>query len=335
MEKKRIFVPSGYRSDLTVNETQRAIESLKEVLLCELRKKLNLTRITSPLFFRRETGLQDNLSGKERPVAFDIPAADGCTAEVVQSHAKWKRKALADQGFKMGEGIITDMNAIRRDEPELDNIHSVYVDQWDWEKIIAPNQRNTEYLKSVVTDIVDCMAITCEKMYTKVNFNDQISFVTAQELENHYPKLAPQEREDAFVRDGHHITFISQIGGKLAGGIPHGDRAPDYDDWSLNGDLIVWNDVLGRAVELSSMGIRVDANTLIKQLADKNALDRIGLDYHKSVLSGKLPQTIGGGIGQSRFAMHVLGKAHIGEVQSSVWDKETIKVCGDAGIQLL
>ena len=283
------------------------------------------------------SGLNDNLSGVERPVSFDIPAAGG-NAQIVQSLAKWKRLALKRYDFEVGSGLYTDMNAIRRDE-ELDNIHSIYVDQWDWEKVITDKNRNLDYLKAVVSAIVKAICDTNEIL--KVHYPQldtklcrEVTFVTSQELEDMYPDASGKEREDRFVRE-HPTTFIMQIGGKLKSGKPHDGRAPDYDDWQLNGDLMFWNETLGRAFEISSMGIRVDAESLSRQLSIAGCDDRRELMFHKMLLSGELPLTIGGGIGQSRLCMLMMGSAHIGEVQSSIWDEDTIRLCADAHIPLL
>ncbi len=285
------------------------------------------------------TGLNDDLNGVERPVTFDIPAA-GRDAQVVHSLAKWKRMALHRYQFSVGEGLYTDMNAIRRDE-QPDNLHSVYVDQWDWEKVLAPRDRNLEYLQRTVSTIVDAICqtqTTIRAMFPQLSplpgISREISFVTTQELEDRFPALTPKEREDAWVKD-HPTTFLMQIGGALKSGSPHDGRAPDYDDWTLNGDILVWNTVLGRAFELSSMGIRVDPAALDRQLSLAGCDDRRTLPFHKSLLAGELPLTVGGGIGQSRLCMQLLGKAHIGEVQASVWDEETIRVCQEAGVILL
>ena len=285
------------------------------------------------------TGLNDDLNGVERPVTFDIPAA-GRDAQVVHSLAKWKRMALHRYQFSVGEGLYTDMNAIRRDE-QPDNLHSVYVDQWDWEKVLAPRDRNLEYLQRTVSTIVDAICqtqTTIRAMFPQLSplpgISREISFVTTQELEDRFPVLTPKEREDAWVKD-HPTTFLMQIGGALKSGSPHDGRAPDYDDWTLNGDILVWNTVLGRAFELSSMGIRVDPAALDRQLSLAGCDDRRTLPFHKSLLAGELPLTVGGGIGQSRLCMQLLGKAHIGEVQASVWDEETIRVCQEAGVILL
>ena len=335
----KITIPSGYRPALSLYETQDAISLIKQVFQEQLARALNLKRVSAPLFVDPSTGLNDDLNGVERPVTFDIPAA-GRDAQVVHSLAKWKRMALHRYQFSVGEGLYTDMNAIRRDE-QPDNLHSVYVDQWDWEKVLAPRDRNLEYLQRTVSTIVDAICqtqTTIRAMFPQLSplpgISREISFVTTQELEDRFPALTPKEREDAWVKD-HPTTFLMQIGGALKSGSPHDGRAPDYDDWTLNGDILVWNTVLGRAFELSSMGIRVDPAALDRQLSLAGCDDRRTLPFHKSLLAGELPLTVGGGIGQSRLCMQLLGKAHIGEVQASVWDEETIRVCQEAGVILL
>ena len=300
---------------------------------------LHLRRVSAPLFVEASTGLNDDLNGVERPVSFDIPCA-GRDAQVVHSLAKWKRMALFRYQFCVGEGLYTDMNAVRRDE-ELDNLHSVYVDQWDWEKVIAPRDRNVEYLKETVRTIVGAIAetqSTLRSVFPQLTalppVAGEVSFVTAQELEDRWPELTPRQREDAWVKD-HPVSFLMGIGGALKSGTPHDGRAPDYDDWKLNGDILLWNPVLERAFEVSSMGIRVDPEAMDRQLSIAGCDSRRALPFHKLLLEGKLPLTIGGGIGQSRLCMLLLGKAHIGEVQASVWDEKTIEACRDAGVVLL
>ncbi|MCR1905810.1 aspartate--ammonia ligase [Intestinimonas butyriciproducens] len=333
------YIPQGYAPRLNLYDTQKAIGLLKRLFEDTLGGALNLRRVSAPLFVEASTGLNDDLNGVERPVTFDIPAA-GRDAQVVHSLAKWKRMALHRYQFSVGEGLYTDMNAIRRDE-QPDNLHSVYVDQWDWEKVLAPRDRNLEYLQRTVSTIVDAICqtqTTIRAMFPQLSplpgISREISFVTTQELEDRFPVLTPKEREDAWVKD-HPTTFLMQIGGALKSGSPHDGRAPDYDDWTLNGDILVWNTVLGRAFELSSMGIRVDPAALDRQLSLAGCDDRRTLPFHKSLLAGELPLTVGGGIGQSRLCMQLLGKAHIGEVQASVWDEETIRVCQEAGVILL
>ena len=332
-------IPQGYAPRLNLYDTQKAIGLLKRLFEDTLGGALNLRRVSAPLFVEASTGLNDDLNGVERAVSFDIPAA-GRDAQVVHSLAKWKRMALHRYQFSVGEGLYTDMNAIRRDE-ELDNLHSVYVDQWDWEKVIAPRDRNTEYLKETVRTIVKAMAdtqATLRSVYPQITalpaLEREVSFVTTQELEDKWPELSPKEREDAWVKE-HPITFLMQIGAPLKSGKPHDGRAPDYDDWTLNGDILVWNSVLGRAFEVSSMGIRVDPAAMDRQLTAAGCDSRRELPFHKMLLAGELPLTIGGGIGQSRLCMLLLGKAHIGEVQASVWDEQTITACREAGVILL
>lgn len=337
MEKSRI--PAGYAPSLNLYDTQKAISLLKRVFEDSLCGQLHLRRVSAPLFVEAASGLNDDLNGVERAVSFDVPAANR-DAQVVHSLAKWKRMALYRYQFSVGEGLCTDMNAIRRDE-ELDNLHSVYVDQWDWEKVIAPRDRTLDYLKSTVQDIWNAICntqTTLRAVYPQLAglspLSNTLHFITTQELEDLYPDLDSKGRENAFVKT-HPATFLMQIGGALRSGKSHDGRAPDYDDWSLNGDLLVWNSVLGEALELSSMGIRVDAKSLDAQLSTAGCDDRRNLTFHKLLLADELPLTIGGGIGQSRVSMFLLGKAHIGEVQASIWDAETQNVCRDAGIILL
>ena len=331
------IIPEGYQAALSLYETQRAIGLIKNVFQVKLSAALHLKRVTAPLFVDPATGLNDDLNGVERPVSFDVPAV-GKDAQVVHSLAKWKRLALLDYEFFVGNGLVTDMNAIRRDE-ELDNLHSIYVDQWDWEKVIDRNMRSEPYLQETVRRIVSAICGTLDEL--KWQFSNletelcrEVTFVTAQELEDRWPELTPKERENAVVRE-HKTVFIEKIGGKLKSGARHDGRAPDYDDWSLNGDLLFWHDVLGLAMEISSMGIRVDAETLDRQLAEAGCEERRNLPFHRMLLEGELPLTIGGGIGQSRLCMLLLGKAHIGEVQASMWDKETRRICRENQIVLL
>lgn len=333
-------IPQGYKSPLSVYDTQKAISLLKRLFEDRLGALLNLYRVSAPLFVDRESGLNDNLNGYERPVEFDILRSEH-KAEVVQSLAKWKRLALKRYGFYPGKGIYTDMNAIRRDEDELDNLHSVYVDQWDWEKVILPENRNLDYLKLTVMDIVTAICDTqdtIQAIYPQLQslpkLNRRVSFVTAQQLEDSYPELTPKERENAYLKE-RGTAFIIGIGGALKSGKPHDGRAPDYDDWTLNGDIMVYNELLGCAFEVSSMGIRVNPEALDRQLRLSGHDERRELPYHKALLNGELPLTVGGGIGQSRLSMLLLGKAHIGEVQASIWDEDTIKTCSDAGVMLL
>ena len=334
-----IKLPEGYQSLLSIYETQKAIGLLKRLFEDKLAGSLRLHRVSAPLFVSASSGLNDDLSGRERPVAFDINGVED-TAVVVHSLAKWKRLALKRYQFALGEGLYTDMNAIRRDE-DLDYLHSAYVDQWDWEKIISAEDRNVDFLKATVHSIVDALVDTQNFLHSVFpalshlpKLDHEVTFVTSQELEDLYPELSSKDREHAFTKD-HPITFIIGIGGKLRSGKPHDGRAPDYDDWNLNGDLLVWDSVNQRSVELSSMGIRVDPASLDRQLTLAGCDDRRELPFHKLLLEGKLPLTMGGGIGQSRVSMLLLGKAHIGEVQSSLWDDGNVAACEDAGVILL
>ena len=331
-------MPAGYAPRLSLYETQHAISLIKQVFQDSLAQALNLKRVSAPLFVDPKDGLNDDLNGVERPVSFDIPAAK-VDAQVVHSLAKWKRMALWRYDFHPGKGIYTDMNAIRRDE-ELDNLHSIYVDQWDWEKVITREMRNDYTLKEAVRSIVHCICmaqLTVRGRFPQLGGEllcPDVTFITSQELEDKYPLLTPKEREYAIVKE-HKTVFISQIGGTLKSGKRHDGRAPDYDDWSLNGDIFFYHSTLDCAMEISSMGIRVDAEALDRQLRLAACDHRRTLTYHKMLLEGQLPLTIGGGIGQSRLCMLLLGKAHIGEVQSSIWDEKTHAVCREAGIQLL
>ena len=334
------IIPKGYKSVLSVYDTQKAIGLDKRLFEDRLSAVLNIYRVSAPLFVEESTGLNDNLNGVERPVSFDVPATGG-EAQVVQSLAKWKRYALYRYDFHHGKGIYADMNAIRRDEDALDNLHSVYVDQWDWEKVITAGERNIDYLKKTVQDIVNALCDTEDTMralYPQLNaypkIKREVTFITAQELEDMYPDKTPKERENLFVRD-HGTVFLIGIGHRLKSGKPHDGRSPDYDDWDLNGDILVWYEQLGVAFEISSMGIRVSPESLDRQLTEAGCDERRGLTYHRMLLNGELPLTIGGGIGQSRVSMLLLQKAHIGEVQASVWDEETVTKCRDAGIMLL
>jgi len=333
-------IPQGYRSLLDIYDTQKAISLLKRLFEDRLGALLNLHRVSAPLFVDEASGLNDNLNGVERPVDFDILRSHH-RAQVVQSLAKWKRLALKRYGFFPGKGLYTDMNAIRRDEDVLDNLHSVYVDQWDWEKVILPENRNLDFLKLTVMDIVEAICDTQDTMqaiYPQLQclgkLERRVSFVTTQELEDRWPELSPKERENAYLKE-HKTAFLIGIGGSLKSGKPHDGRAPDYDDWSLNGDIMVYNELLDCAFELSSMGIRVDPAALDRQLRLSGCDDRRALPYHRALLAGQLPLTIGGGIGQSRLSMLLLGKAHIGEVQASIWDDATVAACEEAGVVLL
>ena len=333
----KTFIPEGYRPVLDAYDTQRAIAYIKQTFQDEFSSALNLKRVSAPLFVTQESGLNDNLNGYERPVSFDVPAV-GTEVQVVHSLAKWKRLALKRYRFSVGNGLYTDMNAIRRDE-ELDNVHSIYVDQWDWEKIITKENRNLDYLKLIVRAIVKAICNTNDRLHVRfpqlrVELSPEVSFVTTQELEDMYPDLTGSQRESAYLKE-HPTACIMQIGGALRSGKPHDGRAPDYDDWSLNCDIFFWDEVLGRALEISSMGIRVDSEALDRQLSIAGCDDRRELPFHKMLLNNELPLTIGGGIGQSRLSMLMMGCAHIGEVQSSVWDAHTVKVCEEAGVPLL
>ncbi len=333
----KLFIPENYTPALDVYDTQKAISFIKQNFQERLSKALRLKRVSAPLFVTESSGLNDNLNGTERPVSFDIPDA-GEVGQVVHSLAKWKRQALAEYRFYVGNGLYTDMNAIRRDE-ELDNIHSIYVDQWDWEKIITRDQRNLEYLVEISRAIVNVICDTSELLridfpQLKVKLKRELFAITTGELEDMYPTLTPKEREDAITKE-HGTVLLMQIGGKLKSGKPHDGRAPDYDDWALNGDILFYNEVLGRSFEISSMGIRVDEESLDRQLTERGCDDRRELPFHKALLNGELPLTVGGGIGQSRLCMLMMGCAHIGEVQSSIWDKDTIEGCKKAGIRLL
>ena len=333
-------IPDGYVSCLSVYDTQKAISLLKRLFEDRLGALLNLQRVSAPLFVDEASGLNDNLNGYERPVSFDILRSPH-RAEIVQSLAKWKRLALKRYGFYPGKGLYTDMDAVRRDEDELDALHSVYVDQWDWEKVILPENRNLDYLKSTVMDIVTAICDTQETMqaiYPQLQalgrLSRRVSFITAQELEDLYPDFTPKERENAYLRE-HPTSFIIGIGAPLRSGKPHDGRAPDSDDWALNGDLLFWYEPLECAMEISSMGIRVDPRSLDEQLRASGCDERRKLPYHRMLLRGELPLTIGGGIGQSRVSMLLLGKAHIGEVQASIWDEETVRECEEKGVMLL
>lgn len=333
----KTLIPKDYKSYLSLYETQTAIGVIKRTFEAKICAALNLKRVSAPLFVDPDTGLNDDLNGIERAVRFDI-ADIGRDAVVVHSLAKWKRMALHKYGFSAGEGLYTDMNAIRRDE-ELDNIHSVYVDQWDWEKVISPEKRNEEYLRKTVCKEVAAICETLEavrEIYPRIDvqLEKEVSFVTTQELEDMYPDMTSKERENAYLKE-HKTAFIMQIGDVLKSGKKHDGRAPDYDDWKLNGDILFWNETLGSALEISSMGIRVDAKSLDRQLTKAGADERRNFEFHKMLLNNQLPLTMGGGIGQSRLCMLLLGKAHIGEVQVSMWDDKTHEICKAAGIDLL
>ena len=334
----RLLIPEGYTSPLSLMESQRAIKKIKDYFQQELAYGLKLRRVSAPLFVDPMTGLNDNLNGVERRVTFTLKDMDELPVEVVQSLAKWKRMALGKYGVEPGHGIYTDMNALRRDE-ELDNLHSIYVDQWDWEKVITKEQRNEDYLKETVTTIYDGiknLGDYVNRLYRDVRTEipNEITFITSQELEDRYPDLTPKEREDAASKE-YGAIFLMKIGGTLRSGEKHDGRSPDYDDWELNGDIILWNDILERAFEISSMGIRVDSEAMLRQLELSGCMDRAELDYQKAVINDELPYTIGGGIGQSRLCMFFLRKAHIGEVQVSVWPKEHLRILEENNIHLL
>lgn len=338
IKEKSLIIPLKYKSKLNLKETEIAIKKIKDYFESRLALELNLIRVSAPLIVRPETGINDNLNGIERPVSFDIKSIENAKVEIVQSLAKWKRMALKRYGFKSNEGLYTDMNAIRGDE-DLDNLHSIYVDQWDWEKVIDKKDRNIETLKKTVMNIyqvfkeTEAYICTIYPNYEKI-LPQEIYFITSQELEDLYPDFSPKQREDAIAKDKGAV-FIMQIGGKLKSGKPHDGRSPDYDDWKLNGDIIFWYPVLNMAIELSSMGIRVDEDSLDVQLKLANCMERKDLEYHKMLLNGELPYTIGGGIGQSRICMFFLRKAHVGEVQAGIWPQEMIEECEKANIFLL
>ena len=333
-----LILPEGYDPRLDVRQTQEAIKYIRDTFQKEFGKELNLERISAPLFVEKSSGLNDDLNGVERKVSFDLGDVPGEEMEVVQSLAKWKRMALKRYGFLPGEGLYTNMNAIRRDE-ELDNLHSCYVDQWDWEKVITKEQRTVETLQSVVRQIFKVIKHMEHEVWYKYpkavnHLPEDIYFISSDELLSRYPDKTPKERENAIAKE-HGCVFVMKIGDVLADGKPHDGRAPDYDDWHLNGDIIVWYPVLDHALELSSMGIRVDEDSLKQQLAKAGCEDRAELPFQKAILEKELPYTIGGGIGQSRICMFFLRKAHIGEVQSSIWPDETVKLMEEHGIKLL
>ena len=333
-----LIIPQGYQSALDIRETEVAIKKVKDFFEKALAANLNLTRVSAPLFVDPDSGLNDNLNGVERPVSFDILEQNGRVAEIVHSLAKWKRHALGRYGFAHGEGLYTDMNAIRRDE-ETDNVHSLFVDQWDWEKIITPKQRTMETLQATVRAIYLTLRKTegfvcAHYPHIKPELPDDITFVSSQELEDLYPDLPPKEREYRAVRE-YGAVFLTGIGGALRSGQMHDGRAPDYDDWSLNGDILLYDPLLDIALEVSSMGIRVDPDALRRQLAIRGCEERAELPFQKALLNGELPQTMGGGIGQSRMCVYLLRKAHVGEVQASLWPLDVQEACRKANIQLL
>lgn len=334
---KSLILPKGYKSSLNIIDTEVAIKTIKDNFEKNLSKALSLTRVSAPLFVSSDSGINDDLNGFERPVSFDILDTKQ-NYQIIHSLAKWKRLALKRYSFENGTGLYTDMNAIRRDE-ELDNLHSVYVDQWDWEKIITKQERNLETLKNTVKKIVSALKMSeisvCEK-FTNIKpfIQEEVFFITSQQLEDEFPDLTPKQREDEICKK-HKTVFIMQIGDRLTSGEKHDGRAPDYDDWSLNGDILIWYPLLNRCVEISSMGIRVDEVSLKEQLIKSNVLNRSELMYHNSLLNGELPITMGGGIGQSRICMILLNKAHIGEVQASSWGMDMVDICLKNGITLL
>nr|MBQ8253668.1 aspartate--ammonia ligase [Lachnospiraceae bacterium] len=334
----QIVIPEGYKPSLNIKETEKAIKKVKDFFQRELITQLNLSRVSAPLFVGANSGLNDNLNGVERPVRFDIKEQNGEEVEIVHSLAKWKRLALSNYGFEVGEGLYTDMNAIRRDE-ETDNIHSIYVDQWDWEKVIRKEDRNEETLRDTVKSVYEALRVTEKYMantyqYVECFLPEEITFVTTQELEDRYPELTAKERETEAAKE-YGAVFIMQIGDKLASGKPHDGRAPDYDDWKLNGDIIVYYPVLDIALELSSMGIRVDEETLKEQLEKAGCPERADLPFQKALLNHELPYTIGGGIGQSRICMFFLRKAHLGEVQASIWPEKDVCYAKERGVEFL
>jgi aspartate--ammonia ligase len=335
--KLEVFVPEKYDHPLNIRETEHAIKLIKDYFEKDLALKLNLTRVSAPLFVRKKTGLNDNLNGVERPVSFDIKN-DVDEVEIVHSLAKWKRSALHRYGFEVGEGLYTDMNAIRRDE-DLDNLHSIYVDQWDWEKNINHSDRTEEMLKQTVRTIYQVMKDTELFIFKKYRvlkpvLPQDIYFIDSQSLEDLYPNLTPKQREDAICLEKKAV-FIMRIGDVLKSGQKHDGRAPDYDDWALNGDILVYNPILNRSFELSSMGIRVDEKSMLEQLTKSNCLDRLDFPFHKAIMNQELPYSMGGGIGQSRLCMFYLQKAHIGEVQASIWPEDIELLCEEKNIKLL
>jgi aspartate--ammonia ligase len=335
---KSLIIPKVYQSTLNLIQTEMAIKQVKDQFERNLSGVLNLIRVSAPILLKGGNGINDNLNGVERIVSFDALDVKQTSIEVVQSLAKWKRMALARYGFTVGEGLYTDMNAIRRDEI-LDNLHSMYVDQWDWEKVLTFKQRNLKTLKTEVQKIYQALKSTesyLNKLYPQLDpiLPDTIKFITTQELEDRYPDLNPKQREDAIAKEWGAV-FIMKIGGTLLSGEKHDGRSPDYDDWNLNGDIVLWYPILGRAFEISSMGIRVDEKALLNQLKLSSSEDRLQLEFHQAILNKEVPYTIGGGIGQSRLCMFLLKKAHIGEVQVSVWNEQTIEDCKKGNITLL
>ncbi len=335
--KERLILPAGYDRKMSIRETERGVKMIKDMFERKLAEALHLERVSAPLFVKSGTGLNDNLNGIERPVAFDLLEQPGSVYEIVHSLAKWKRMALKEYGFGIGEGLYTDMNAIRRDEM-TDNLHSIYVDQWDWELVIDKSDRKTEFLQDIVRKIYkvvkDAENEVAKAFGTAKTLPDEISFFSTYELEEKYPDLTGKQREHAIAKE-YGAVFISQIGGKLKSGAKHDGRAPDYDDWTLNGDIVLYYPLLDCPFEISSMGIRVDEDALLSQLRAEGCEDRLELPFQKALINGELPYTIGGGIGQSRLCMFLLGCAHVGEVQSSVWPRADVEICRDHGIKLL
>ena len=333
-----VYIPKNYRNLLgSVEQTEKAIKAVKDMFQLNLSAQLALLRVTAPMMVLSGQGLNDDLNGVERPVKFPVKSMDEAPAEVVHSLAKWKRLKLAELGVEPGRGIYTDMNALRPDE-DLDNIHSIYVDQWDWEKVMLPQERTTAFLHKTVRRIYEAVKVTENKLYVEFPqivpiLPEEIFFISAEELLQRYPGKNPKERENAIAKE-YGAVFIQGIGGKLSDGKSHDGRAADYDDWTLNGDILLWNPVLESAFEISSMGIRVDAPALHRQLSERDQLWKEELYFHRLLLEGKLPQTIGGGIGQSRLCMFLLRKAHIGEIQSSIWPASMREACHNAGIEL-
>ena len=334
----KLYIPKGYTPQIDYMESQRAIKKIKDFFQQELAYGLKLRRVSAPLFVAPETGLNDNLNGVERTVSFTVKDMGEKEVEIVQSLAKWKRMALGRYNFKPGTGLYTDMNAIRRDE-ELDNLHSIYVDQWDWEKAITKEDRTTEYLHEVVETLYIALKnlndfVNRHYNELKTDLPNEIFFISSQELEDMYPGLDAKAREDAICKEKRAV-FVEKIGGALKSGEPHDGRAPDYDDWELNGDILLWNDILESSFEISSMGIRVDETAMARQLEIAGATERAELDFHKKILNCELPYSIGGGIGQSRLCMYFLRKAHIGEVQAAIWPEDMVKTCEENDIFLL
>lgn len=343
-----LVLKDGYRPILNLRDTERGIKFVKDFFQDHLAEALNLQRVSAPLFLRKGSGINDDLNGIEAKAAFRIRDDGYSEAECLFSLAKWKRMVLADYGFKQGEGLYTDMNAIRPDEECLDNLHSIYVDQWDWERVISPEQRNLDFLKEIVRDIYSVIkqtekAVDDEYTHVESTLPEEITFVHSEELLDMYPDIDPRERENRIVRK-HGAVFVIGIGGELQDGTVHDGRAPDYDDWvtptgdgrrGLNGDILLWYPLLERAFEISSMGIRVDKTSLLEQLRIRGAAERARMTWHKRLLAGDLPLTVGGGIGQSRLCMFFLRKLHVGEVHASIWPDDMVSKCREAGVQLL